>query len=120
MADSVEIRFVDESDFRKEGIWYFWSENSQWEICSTISSDSNDSLAGISDFSEEIESKTGSDSGHISSHDGSKSDTDSDYVGEPSTSAGSRKGKKSTNKKKKKRKRVLWWQTGEECSRCKK
>ena len=106
MADSVEISFVDENDFRKVGKWYFWSENSQWEICSTISSDSNDSLAGIPDFSEEIESETGSDSGDISSHDGSKSDTDSDYVGEPSTSAGSRRGKTYKNKK----------QKGKECS----
>ena len=35
MADSVEISFVDENDFVKEGKWYFLSENSRWEINST-------------------------------------------------------------------------------------
>ena len=35
---------------------------------------------GILDFSEDIASKAGSDSGGISSHDGSKNDTDSDYI----------------------------------------
>ena len=34
---------------------------------------------GILDFSEDIASKAGSDSGGISPHDGSKNDTDSDY-----------------------------------------
>ena len=37
---------------------------------------------GISDFSEYIVSETGSDSGG-NSHDGSKSDTDSEYNPEP-------------------------------------
>ena len=32
MADSVEISFVDENDFVKEGKWYLLSENSQREI----------------------------------------------------------------------------------------
>ena len=36
MADGVEISFVDENDFVKEGNWYFLSKNSQWEISSTI------------------------------------------------------------------------------------
>ena len=40
-------------------------------------------LAGISDFGEDIVSKAGSASGGISSHDGSKNGTDSDYVMEP-------------------------------------
>ena len=35
--------------------------------------------AGILDFGEDIVSEAGSDSGGISSHDGSKNDTDSDY-----------------------------------------
>ena len=39
---------------------------------------------GILDFSKDIASKAGSDSGGISSHDGSKNDTDSDYNTEPS------------------------------------
>ena len=29
MADSVEISFVDENDFVKEGKWYLLSENLQ-------------------------------------------------------------------------------------------
>ena len=44
----------------------------------------NGSLAGISDFGEDIVSEAGSASGGISSHDGSKNDTDSDYNKEPS------------------------------------
>ena len=68
MAESVGVSFVGENDFQKEGKWYFLSENSQWEVpvCSTVSSDINDSLAGISDFSEDIVSETASDSGGIS------------------------------------------------------
>ena len=27
----MEISFVDETDFVKEGKWYFLSENSQWD-----------------------------------------------------------------------------------------
>ena len=57
------------------------SKNSHFEVCSTVSLDVNGSLAGISDFSEDIVSEAGSDSSGISpsSHDGSKSDTDNDY-----------------------------------------
>ena len=98
MAKDVEIRFVDESDFIKQENRYFWSKTSEWELDSTISLDSNDSLAGMSDFGEEFES-----AGSISSHDdtSSDSDTDSYYVLEPSTLAGSRRRKKSTNDKQK-------------------
>ena len=39
---------------------------------------------GILDFGEDIVSKEHSDSGGISSHDGNKNDTDSDYNTEPS------------------------------------
>ena len=60
------------------------SKNSQFEVCSTIPLDINGSLAGISDFGEDIVLEAGSDSGSISSHDGSKNDTDSDYNTEPS------------------------------------
>ena len=38
----------------------------------------------LSDFGEDIVSEVGSASGGISSHDGSKNDTDSDYITEPS------------------------------------
>ena len=56
-----------------------------FEVCSTVPLDINGSLADISDFGEDIVSEAGSDSGGISSHDGSKNDTDSDYNTEPST-----------------------------------
>ena len=35
MADSVEIRFVDESEYQNEGKWYFYIENSQLELVRT-------------------------------------------------------------------------------------
>ena len=73
------MSFVDESDFQKEGKWYILSKNSQFEECSTVPLDINGSLASILDFGEDIVSKAGNDSGGISSHDGSKNDTDSDY-----------------------------------------
>ena len=60
------------------------SKNSQFEVCSTVPLDINGSPAGISDFGEDIVPETGSASGGISSHDGSKNDTDSDYIMEPS------------------------------------
>ena len=44
----------------------------------------NGSLVGITDFGEDIMSEVGIDLGGISSHDGSKNDTDSDYNTEPS------------------------------------
>ena len=60
------------------------SKNSQFEECSIVPLDINSSLAGISDFGEDIVSETGSASGGISSHDGSKNDTHSHYNTEPS------------------------------------
>ena len=60
------------------------SKNSQFEEYSIVSSDINGSLAGISDFGEDIVSEAGSASGGICSHDGSKNDSDSDYDVEPS------------------------------------
>ena len=64
--------------------WYILSKNSQFEECSIVPLDINGSLAGISDFGEDIVSEAGSASGGISSHDGSKNDKDSDYNMEPS------------------------------------
>ena len=87
MAESVGVSFVDESDFQKEGKWYNLTNLSQFEVCSTVSSDINGSLVGISHFSEDTVLETGSDLSGISVHDGSKSDTDSDYNLEPLTSA---------------------------------
>ena len=60
------------------------SKNSQFEEYSTVPLDINGSLAGISDFGEDIVSEAGSASGGISSHDGSKNDTGGDYTMEPS------------------------------------
>ena len=53
-------------------------------MCLTVPSDTNGLLAGILDFGKGLVSKAGSDSRGISSHDGSKNDTDSDYNTEPS------------------------------------
>ena len=78
------VSFVDESNFQKEKKGYILSKNSHFEVCSTVSLDINGSLAGISDFGEGILSEAGSNSSDISSHDCSKSDTDSDYNTEPS------------------------------------
>ena len=50
---------------------------------STVPLNINGSLSGKSDFDEDTVSEAGSDSGGISSHDGNKNDTDSDYK-EPS------------------------------------
>ena len=58
------------TQFQKEGKWYILSKNSQFEVCSTVPLDINGSLAGISDFGEDIVSEAGSDSSGISSHDG--------------------------------------------------
>ena len=69
---------------KKERKWYILNKNSQFEVCSTVSLDIYGSQAGISDFGEDIVSEAGSDSSRISSHDGSKSETDSDYNTEPS------------------------------------
>ena len=69
---------------KKKKKWYFLSKNSHCEECSTVPLDINGSLAGTSDFGEDIVWEAGSASGGISSHDGSKSDTDSDYITEPS------------------------------------
>ena len=55
------------------------SKNSQFEECSIGPLDINGLLAGMSDFGEDIVAEAGSASGGISSHDGSKNDTDSDY-----------------------------------------
>ena len=78
------MSFADESDFQKERKWYILSKNSHFDKCSIVPLDINGSLAGISDFGEDIVSEAGSASGGISSHGGSKKDTDSDYNTEPS------------------------------------
>ena len=78
------VSFVIESDFQKERKLYILSKNSQFEECSTVPLDINGSLAGISDFGEDIVLEVGSASGSISSHDGTRNDTDSDYTTEPS------------------------------------
>ena len=57
----MDLTFVDENDFQKRGKWFFWSDNSSWEISSTISVDTNDSLADISVLNGERESETNSE-----------------------------------------------------------
>lgn len=94
----MELRFVDENDFKKQGKWYFENKDSEWELGSTISSSSNDSLEGISDFNEVLESDSDETSWH---DDGSESDSDDDYVEEASSSKGNRNGKEFSNAKEK-------------------
>ena len=48
MSVKVDLTLVDENDFQKRRKWFFWSDNSSWETSSTISMDTNDSLADIS------------------------------------------------------------------------
>ena len=67
MAESVGVLILSmKVTSKKERKGYFLSKNSQKEVCSTVSSDINDSLADISDFSEDFMSETGSDSGKLS------------------------------------------------------
>ena len=95
------LTFVDEDDFEKRGKWFFWSDNSSWEIGSTISVDTNDLLADISEFIGERESETNSES-DSSWHDNSsvgEQQWDDDYTEEASTS-GNRKGNSEKTKAK--------------------
>ena len=55
------------------------SKNSQFEECSIVPLNINGSLAGISDFGEDVVSEAASASGGISSHYSIKNDTDTDY-----------------------------------------
>ena len=72
----MDLTFVDENDFQKRGKWFFWSDNSSWEISSTV--DTNDSLADISELNGERESETNGE-GDSSWHDDSDvSDQQSD------------------------------------------
>ena len=100
----MDLTFVDENDFQKRGKWFFWSDNSSWEIRSTISVDTNDSLADISELNRELESETNSE-GESSWHDDSNvSDQQSndDHTEEASTSLGNRKEKEIPRKPKQK------------------
>ena len=93
--------------YQNEGKWYFYIDNLQLEMGSTISLDSNDWRVDLSHFSVEVDSEKGSDSDY--SHDGSdscESDTDGECIPEPSTSAGNGRGKKNRNANQKSR--VLW------------
>ena len=98
----MNLTFVDENDFEKRGKWFFWSDTSSWEIGSTISVDTNDSLADISEFNGERESETNSES-DSSWHDDSsveEQQSDDDYTEEASTSSGNRKGNSEKSKAK--------------------
>ena len=87
MAESVGVSFVDESDFQKEGKRYILRKNSQFEVCSTVSSDRNGSMArqAYQILAKILCRKRAAI--NISSHNGSKSYTDSDYNPELWTSA---------------------------------
>ena len=100
MSVKVDLTFVDENDFQKRGKWFFWSDNSSWETCSTISMDTNDSLAGISELNGARESETnreGDSSWHDDS-DVSDQQSDDDHTEEAWTSLGNRKEKRNSEK----------------------
>ena len=96
MSVKADLTLVDENDFQKRGKWFFWSDNSSWETSSTISMDTNDSLADISELNGECESETNGE-GDSSWHDDSDvsdQQSDDDHTEEASTSLGNRKKKK--------------------------
>ena len=78
------MSFVNESDFQKARKCSILSKNLQFEEYSIVRFDINGLLAVISDFGEDIVPEAGSGSGDVSSHDGRKNDTGSDYIMEPS------------------------------------
>ena len=63
-----EVEFVDENVFQRRGKWFFWSDNSSWEISSTISVDTNDSLADISELNGEHDEYKYSSAFHVRRH----------------------------------------------------
>ena len=83
----MDLTFVDENDFQKRCKWIFWSDHSSWEISSTISVDTNDSLAYISELHGERESETNSegDSSWHEDSDVSNQQSDDDHNEEAST-----------------------------------
>ena len=102
MSVKVDLTFVDENDFQKRGKWYFWSDNSSWGTSSTISMDTNDSLADISELNGERESETnreGDSSWHDDS-DVSDQQLDDDHTEEAWTSLGNRKEVRNAEKAK--------------------
>ena len=99
MADEVDLTHVDGNDFQKRGKGFFWSDNSSWEICSTISVDTNDSLGDISELNGESESETNS-KGDSSWHNDSDQQSDDDHTEEASTSLGNGKEKRNSEKAK--------------------
>lgn len=98
MMFRVELRFVDESEFQKQGKWHILSENPEWEIDLTISCEFNRSLDEEYDSEEVFD--LDSDSLILTSSDGSDSDL---YREEASMFAGDTRGAKSTEEEKRKR-----------------
>ena len=77
----MDLPFVDENDFQKRGKWFFWSDNSSWETSSTISMETNESLADVSELNGERESKTNSEGDSSLHDDGDVSNQQSDVFG---------------------------------------
>ena len=96
----MDLKHVDGNDFQKRGKGFFWSDNSSWEICSTISVDTNDSLADISELNGERESETNSDSSWHNDSDVSDQQSDDDHTEEALTYLGNRKEKRNSEKAK--------------------
>ena len=98
MAFRVELRFVDESEFQKQGKWYILPQNPECEIDSTILFESDGSLDEEEYDSEEEFDEDSADSLVLTS----SNESDSDYSDEASTFAGSKIGEKATTKKRRK------------------
>ena len=98
MAFRVELRFVDESEFQKQGKWYILPQNPECKIDSTILFESDGSLDEEEYDSEEEFDEDSADSSVLTS----SNESDSDYSDEASTVAGSKIGEKATTKKRRK------------------
>ena len=98
MVFRVELRFVDESEFQKQGKWYILPQNPECEIDSTILFESDGSLDEEEYDSEEEFDEDSADSLVLTS----SNESDSDYSDEASTFAGSKIGEKATTKKRRK------------------
>ena len=84
----MDLTFVDEKDFQKRGKCFFWSDNSSWEISSTIFVDTNDSLADISELNggRAPETTSEGDSSWHDDSDVSNQQSDDDHTEEASIS----------------------------------
>ena len=99
VALTLEVRFIDESDFVNKIKGFIVKDNPDWEIDSSISLDLADSLDDISDFEQELKSAEYDSASGISS---SSATHDNDY-GEGTSATKNSKRKKPTAKNRQRR-----------------